>query len=425
MIMRNLLRKLRGRSRLRLIRQPVWVASISLVMAATAHGTDLNGRRVEGTGFDLISKPSEWVATTNDSGASGEIPGQSAAALQPPPPIGRQGTSGDRKAEEPLMGEAKRAPDELITRYLRPWQAMDASRLFGKRSEMPSYLGWLFLAGLPLLTFPVWFWAASRPRTINPVENPGFEVISASEKRRFITLKDKFQYLDFVSGIKTDKPLRLSANLNKVSLSIRRFGYMLEDKNFRNALLVNRRRMRRTLLKNGDVLDLGDLTLLYRDPRGSPVTRYSSTTPLDGKTLIKYKRVRGPIRKGMPALASEQYPNRVFYMTKNLIFIGRSEDNDLVVKSRNVHYRHAKIERVGGRFKLLDLGMTGNTFVNNRRVEQQFLRDGDLITIDKQRFKFTTAPKDIREQSRYANDSFSQSGDQGADQIQDEEAPAI
>ena len=262
----------------------------------------------------------------------------------------------------------------------------------------------------------------SRPRHAVSSIDPGFEVISLTERRRFIPLAEKFLYLDFVSQAPTDSPLRLSANLNKVSLSIRRFGYLLEDKNFRNALLVNRRRIRRTLLKNGDVLDLGDLTLLYRDNRGSAVARYSPVTPQDGKTVIKFNRVRGPIRRGTAFLTSEQYPNRVFYVTKNMVYIGRSEDNDLVVKARNVHYRHAKIERVGGRHKILDLGMTGNTFLNNRRIEQRYLKDGDMITIDKQRFKFGIATKMIRERPQH-RESFQPQGEEETAPKESGEAP--
>jgi len=216
----------------------------------------------------------------------------------------------------------------------------------------------------------------------------------------------------------------LSANLNRVSLSIRRYGYLLEDKNFRNALLVNRRRIRRTLLKDGDVLDLGDLTLLYRDPRPGPGHGAPALTPQDGKTIIKFRRARGPVRKGTPYLLSEQFPNRVFYITKNVVYLGRSEDNDLVVKAAGVQYRHAKIERIGSRYKLVDLAMTGDTFVNNRRVEQRYLKEGDLVSIDKERFKYLVAAKAFRERPFQGEGSYSGTTDDAADSGY-EEAPAV
>jgi len=248
----------------------------------------------------------------------------------------------------------------------------------------------LFLAALAGLV-------VGRRNSLNAINSPGFEVISPTEKRRFFPLDDRFQTMEFINKIETRGNLRISANINKVSLSIRRFGYLMEDKNFRNALLVNRRRVRRTLLRDGDVLDLGDLTLLYRDNRQAKIVRYSSVTPGEGKSQIKFERLKGPVRKGMPMLVSGQSPHRTFYIAKNLIFIGRSEKNDLTIKSRAVHYRHAKIERVGGQYKFQDLSLLGNTFVNNRRVEQRFLKEGDEISIENHRFKFRFATRSMRE----------------------------
>ena len=206
--------------------------------------------------------------------------------------------------------------------------------------------------------------------------------------------------MDFLNSVETRGSLRLSANLNKVNLSFRRFGHLLEDKNFRNALLVNRRRVRRTLLKDGDVLDMGDLTLLYRDNREMPIVRHSAVTPREGKVQVRFDRLRGPVRKGTPTLVSESQPSRSFFVTKNLVFIGRSEGNDLVIKSQNIDYRHAKIERIGSRHKLLNLSTAGNTFVNNRRVEQRILKEGDEISFDNQRFKFRLASRAVNEVPR-------------------------
>ncbi len=268
---------------------------------------------------------------------------------------------------------------------------------FRSSEAAPQPIALLWYGGIFLLTIPLAFWVLSRKRQVNGIEAPGFEIITASEMRRFIPLEEKFRHLDFVAGVKTRGSLRLSANLNKVNLSIRRYGYLLEDKNFRNALLVNRRRVRRTLLRDGDVLDLGDLTLLYRDNREAPVFRQSSVSPPEGKVVIRFDRLRGPVRRGLPMLVSEQNPNRKFFITKNVVFIGRSETNDLIIKSRNMEYRHAKIEKVGGRYKLLDLAMSGKIFVNNRRVEQWMLKEGDEITFDMLRFQFQKTSKGMRD----------------------------
>jgi len=96
-------------------------------------------------------------------------------------------------------------------------------------------------------------------------------------------------------------------------------------------------------------------------------------------------------------LIAESQPARTFYIAKNLVFVGRSEDNDLVIKSQNVLNRHARIERVGGRYKLQDLSTGGNTYVNGRRVEQRYLREGDEIAFDAHRFKFSFVTRPVRD----------------------------
>ncbi|MDH5751054.1 MAG: FHA domain-containing protein [Deltaproteobacteria bacterium] len=257
--------------------------------------------------------------------------------------------------------------------------------------------GWALRGLAALLGLAAFLFTVSRPRQVNRINSPGFEIITPTESRRFIPLEEKFQAMDFIARMEKMESLRLSANLNKVSLSIRRYGYLLEDKNYRNALLVNRRRVRRTLLRDGDVLDMGDLTLLYRDKRQVPIVRHSSVTPPEGKVQLKFERLRGPVRKGLPMLVSEQFPNRIFYITKNKVYIGRSESCDLVIKAQDVQYNHAKIEKIGGRYKLHDLTLHGDTFVNNRRMEQRLLREGDEVAFENHKFTFQIVNKITRD----------------------------
>lgn len=305
------------------------------------------------------------------------------------------------KSGEPAAGPTTDAPAHRLQALVR----MAEPRPPGGGAPRRDWVALGARGLLALLSLPVAFWVVRRPRTVNRIDGPGFEVISPTERRRFIPLEERFQALDFVSKVETAGQLRLSANLNKVTLSIRKYGYLMEDKNYRNALLVNRRRVRRTLLRDGDVLDLGDLTLLYRDSRAARIVRYSSVTPPEGKAQIRFERLRGPVRRGMPMLVPEGQPSRPFYVTKNKVYVGRSENNDLVIKSRSVYYRHAKLERVGGRWKLQDLSILGNTFVNNRRIEQRFLKEGDEIAIESYRFRFAYVTRAMRDRPPQAQET--------------------
>ena len=64
------------------------------------------------------------------------------------------------------------------------------------------------------------------------------------------------------------------------------------------------------------------------------------------------------------------------------MIIGREEDCDIVLPSRQVSRNHARIRRSGGRHILEDLGSKNGTFVNGQEMTEPYpLRDGDEIQI--------------------------------------------
>jgi len=66
---------------------------------------------------------------------------------------------------------------------------------------------------------------------------------------------------------------------------------------------------------------------------------------------------------------------------RDSVKIGRQDDNDLVLADVNASRHHACLEREGNSWILRDLGATNGSHVNNRRVSQVRLRDGDVLTI--------------------------------------------
>ena len=93
----------------------------------------------------------------------------------------------------------------------------------------------------------------------------GFQLLNLGERKPFISLKSEIQTLEFLNQIQTSKKYRLSANLTRVTLTPHQNTFVLEDKNYKNALLINRRRSHRTVLCDNDVLDVGEMILLFRN----------------------------------------------------------------------------------------------------------------------------------------------------------------
>ncbi len=75
---------------------------------------------------------------------------------------------------------------------------------------------------------------------------------------------------------------------------------------------------------------------------------------------------------------------------KKRVTIGRTKDNDIVLENRGVSRKHAQIEFNDGSAIVIDNESLNGTFVNNRRVSEELLRDSDIITIGKYALEFHT-----------------------------------
>ena len=70
------------------------------------------------------------------------------------------------------------------------------------------------------------------------------------------------------------------------------------------------------------------------------------------------------------------------------ITIGRANDNDIVLDNQSASGHHAKIIKVANQYKLEDLNSTNGTFVNNNKVANKILKEGDIIAIGKHELWF-------------------------------------
>lgn len=68
---------------------------------------------------------------------------------------------------------------------------------------------------------------------------------------------------------------------------------------------------------------------------------------------------------------------------KRRISIGRTQDNDIVLENRGVSRKHAMIEFNNNAAVIIDNESLNGTFVNNRKISEEVLRDDDVITIGK------------------------------------------
>jgi pSer/pThr/pTyr-binding forkhead associated (FHA) protein len=72
-------------------------------------------------------------------------------------------------------------------------------------------------------------------------------------------------------------------------------------------------------------------------------------------------------------------PAVVFDLTKPVMLIGRDDDADVRIEEPLVSRAHARLERRGAEYFLIDLGSTNLTRVNGEPVQVRSLRNGDEL----------------------------------------------
>lgn len=225
-----------------------------------------------------------------------------------------------------------------------------------------------------------------------PKKELGFLSITPHRPQRFFPIDEKVQNMVPVVEALADEQTNVYSNLNKITLTMKPNGVYLEDKNYKISILVNRRRSRRSFLNDGDILDMGELTIMFKTPQQRP-SKYAQKEQSSGTVIPRVRRANGKLLKNTPKLVPQEPREKTYYITKNLTFIGHSEMNDLIPKSKAVSPMHSRIERISGKYKLIDLNSISGTFVNGRRIDTKILRDGDEISFESVKYTFTMSDK--------------------------------
>ncbi len=77
-----------------------------------------------------------------------------------------------------------------------------------------------------------------------------------------------------------------------------------------------------------------------------------------------------------------------FVLDKEIINIGRTAKNDIVIDNLAVSSLHACVHNSNDDFILEDMGSTNGTFVNDNKVDRHTLKNSDIITVGKHQLVF-------------------------------------
>jgi pSer/pThr/pTyr-binding forkhead associated (FHA) protein len=86
-------------------------------------------------------------------------------------------------------------------------------------------------------------------------------------------------------------------------------------------------------------------------------------------------------RSAVPSNAFLVVNSQVFPLDREVINIGRSLENHLVIDDPSVSRAHAQLIAIKNHFMVFDQNSTGGTFVNGKRVSRTVLNSGDIISL--------------------------------------------
>ena len=99
---------------------------------------------------------------------------------------------------------------------------------------------------------------------------------------------------------------------------------------------------------------------------------------------------------------SGEFKGKSFPLDRDVITIGRSKDNVIVLEHPTVSGHHCHITREENRFILHDLESTNGTRLNSKEVAESKLRPKDLVQVGSVEFMFDAESTDAEEMQSYA-----------------------
>lgn len=107
----------------------------------------------------------------------------------------------------------------------------------------------------------------------------------------------------------------------------------------------------------------------------------SSTSPDDTAAHTQVIAAPQPQQPRARLLLDGATGAHVIPLESTLLTVGRGLNNDIILEDTRVSRHHAQLRYRSRRFWITDLSSTNGTYVNGEPVEEQALRDGDVISL--------------------------------------------
>lgn len=171
--------------------------------------------------------------------------------------------------------------------------------------------------------------------------------------------------------------LDLKVSRRHAALHCSAAGVVVDDLGSANGFKHNRKRVRHAVLAHGDLLVIGDSKLRFQASGSDLQQEETAVTGFedDGLDCTVADHSQARLIVMLPG------GTRAHPIDSAVVTIGRSPEADLVIDDSNVSRVHARVERAGEGYRLVDNGSRNGTLVAGEPVQQIALHSGMTFVI--------------------------------------------
>jgi FOG: FHA domain len=128
----------------------------------------------------------------------------------------------------------------------------------------------------------------------------------------------------------------------------------------------------------------------WQPPPAAPAAAdVAETMAIDNKTQPMISTSPGGGRQAELTIESGPDAGHSHRAGDGALRLGRSPDNDVILRDPATSGHHARLERRGDQFWLVDLGSTNGTLVNGEPIQEKELNHGDRVTLGQNAVSFS------------------------------------
>jgi pSer/pThr/pTyr-binding forkhead associated (FHA) protein len=128
----------------------------------------------------------------------------------------------------------------------------------------------------------------------------------------------------------------------------------------------------------------------WQPPPAAPASGgVAETAPMDSKTQPMIGTAPGAGRQAELTIETGPDAGHSHRAGDRPLRLGRSPDNDIILRDPATSGHHARVERRGDTFWIVDLGSTNGTLVNGEPIQEKELNSGDRVTIGQNAVTFS------------------------------------